>query len=140
MKKQKGFTLIELLVVIAILGLLTTIALVSLNSARAKARDSRRLADIKQIQTALEMYYSASSTYPANLTDATFLSDYMKNVPTDPQGSNVSDCTGATEAYTYTQTESGQSYTLNYCLKAAAAGAPNSVVGINTATPAGIAD
>jgi len=56
MKKinQKGFTLIELLVVIAIIGLLSTLAVVSLNNARTKSRDARRVADIEQIQTALE--------------------------------------------------------------------------------------
>ena len=59
-KNQKfltGFTLIELLVVIAIIGLLATIVMVSLNTARGKARDARRMGDIKQMMLALEMYY-----------------------------------------------------------------------------------
>ncbi len=54
-KNLKGFTLIELLVVIAIIGLLSTLAVVSLNSAREKARDAKRLSDIKQISTVIEM-------------------------------------------------------------------------------------
>jgi len=62
--KKSGFTLIELLVVIAIIGLLASIVLVSLNSARAKARDAKRIADIRQIQAALEMYYDQNGTYP----------------------------------------------------------------------------
>jgi len=53
---QKGFTLVELLVVVAIIGLLAGIAIVSVNSVRIKARDARRIADIKQIQNALELY------------------------------------------------------------------------------------
>ncbi|PLX27375.1 hypothetical protein C0583_03615 [Candidatus Parcubacteria bacterium] len=52
---QKGFTLIELLVVIAIIGLLSTMAVISLNSARAKARDARRLSDVKQLSTMLSL-------------------------------------------------------------------------------------
>ncbi|MEK7648542.1 MAG: prepilin-type N-terminal cleavage/methylation domain-containing protein [Patescibacteria group bacterium] len=62
---KKGFTLVELLVVVAIIGLMAGIATVSVNSVRSKARDARRVADIKQIQNALELYYSDSGTYPA---------------------------------------------------------------------------
>ena len=62
--KKKGFTLIELLVVIAIIGLLASIVLVSLNSARGKARDVKRAADIRQVQTAVEMYYDTNGSYP----------------------------------------------------------------------------
>ena len=54
-KNVKGFTLIELLVVIAIIGLLSTMAVVSLNSARGKARDAKRVSDIKQISNLVEM-------------------------------------------------------------------------------------
>ncbi|MFH1171716.1 MAG: type II secretion system protein, partial [bacterium] len=50
MKKQKGFTLVELLVVIAIIGLLSTIAFISLNRARAKARDAKRISDVRELQ------------------------------------------------------------------------------------------
>jgi prepilin-type N-terminal cleavage/methylation domain-containing protein len=60
---RKGFTLIELLVVIAIIGLLASIVLVSLNSARAKARDAKRVSELKQIQTAIELYYDRANSY-----------------------------------------------------------------------------
>jgi prepilin-type N-terminal cleavage/methylation domain-containing protein len=66
MRKKNGFTLIELLVVIAIIGLLSTVVLISLNRARQKARDAKRLADMRQILLALEMYYDSNDTYPLN--------------------------------------------------------------------------
>lgn len=59
-----GFTLIELLVVISIIGLLSTVALTSLNSARTKTRDAERKAEIEQIKTALELYYADNGQYP----------------------------------------------------------------------------
>ncbi len=63
-QKNEGFTLIELLVVIAIIGLLSSVVLASLNSARVKARDAVRKQTLKQVQTALELYYDKYSTYP----------------------------------------------------------------------------
>lgn len=65
MKKQKGFTLIELLVVIAIIGLLATVVMVSLNSARTKARDAKAVADLRNIAMAMEMYYDTNGAYYA---------------------------------------------------------------------------
>ena len=62
--KRMGFTLVELLVVIAIIGLLSSIVVASLNSARAKARDARRIADLKEIQKAIEFYYDSNNQYP----------------------------------------------------------------------------
>ncbi len=61
---RRAFTLVELLVVIAIIGLLSTIAVVSLGTARSKARDTKRLADIRQIRTAMQLYLDANGTYP----------------------------------------------------------------------------
>jgi len=99
MSKNKGFTLIELLVVIAIIGLLASIVIVSLNTARAKARDSQRVAAVKQIQTALEMYFDDKGYYPPAVTtgiledaagnpgQALRAGGYIATVPVDPDGS-----------------------------------------------------
>lgn len=65
---RAGFTLVELLVVISIIGLLSSIVLTSVNSARAKARDARRITDLKQLQTAIELYYDANNQYPQPAT------------------------------------------------------------------------
>lgn len=59
-----GFTLIELLVVVAIVGVLSSVILVSVSSAREKARDTRRMSDIKEIQKAIELYIANNGTTP----------------------------------------------------------------------------
>lgn len=63
--RPDGFTLVELLVVIAIIGMLSTIAVVSLSDARRKGRDTKRIGDMKSIQVALELYNNNSNGYPS---------------------------------------------------------------------------
>lgn len=97
-KSQKGFTLIELLVVIAIIGLLSTVAMVAFNSARQKARNVRRIADFKQVQTALALYFDKYGKYPNetpvtsnpwsdnfnNMAQQLVTEGFMGSVPKDP--------------------------------------------------------
>lgn len=118
MHRRRGFTLIELLVVIAIIGLLSTIAIVAMSTARAKARDSRRTADLRAVQNALELYRSSEAGYPDDRTAGASGSEigigllemltsegwvaaagagatvYLLNAPEDP-------APGGTGAYTY---------------------------------------
>lgn len=119
---KKGFTLIELLVVIAIIGLLSTLAVVALGSARQKANDAKRLSDIKQVQTALELYYTDNSAYPTGtavdlgdtaaaclnsangFTTASCANPYMGLVPKGPVAGEFYSYTGTTSTYTITAT------------------------------------
>ena len=137
MKKQRGFTLIELLVVIAIIGLLSTLAVVALNNARQKSRDSKRVADIKQIQTALELYYSDANQYPSTVTPGNAISYgttvYMAVVPNNPSPRNDGPCGTANYVYTLPLTSS---YSIYYCLGAATGGL---TAGTHQATPMGMA-
>lgn len=72
----RGFTLIELLVVVAIIGILSSIVFVSLNSARAKARDARRAEDVKTLKAALEVYQQRYGEYPeASTSDGASIND-----------------------------------------------------------------
>jgi general secretion pathway protein G len=150
--KQKGFTLIELLVVIAIIGLLSTLAVVALNSARQKSRDSKRVADIKQIQTALELYYADNNGYPAMASateiglastrtlcgTGTFSSScsgttYMGLVPAKASPNDGS-CSVADNQYMYTSAATS-SYTITFCLGGQVGDLP---AGLHTANPNGI--
>lgn len=139
MKKQQGFTLIELLVVIAIIGLLSTLAVVALNNARMKSRDAKRVSDVKQIQTALELYYNDANGYPATVAGndaiATDGVTYMAVVPSNPSPFTDGGCTTATADYTYTVGVNNTTYTLAYCLGGATGGVAS---GAHTATPGGI--
>src|SRR3989344_6530205 len=87
----RGFTLIELLVVIAIIAILASIIIASLNTERIKSRDARRVADLKTLQTALELYSSDNAAYPilttaAQITTTQLSSTYISAIPVDPSG------------------------------------------------------
>lgn len=86
---SKGFTLIELLVVVAIIGILSSIVLASLNSARKKGRDARRISDIKQLQLALELYYDSTGGYPAGTALTPLAPTYISVIPADPTNSGA---------------------------------------------------
>jgi general secretion pathway protein G len=64
LSKRAGFTLIELLVVIAILGILSTVVLVNLRTARDRAYLAKAKSDMRSINQALDMYLDDHSVYP----------------------------------------------------------------------------
>jgi len=114
MNKTKGFTLIELLVVIAIIGILSSVVLASLNTARRKARDAKRISDMKQLQLALEMYYDDKTSYPntGELSNK-LVPNYIPAEPKDPSEET---------SYSYASLDSGK----DYCLAAKFEGTPPS--------------
>ena len=115
---KRGFTLIELLVVIAIIGILSSVVLASLNSARKKGRDARRIADVKQLQLALELYYDTSGSYPSAINGTLLTSPgYIAALPKDPTDNVV---------YPYDQISSGSSYYLGTSLETSGHTALNS--------------
>lgn len=88
---QSGFTLVEVLVVMGIIGLLASVVLVGLGSFRTRSRDARRIADLREVQNALELYYAKNnSQYPASanwsaLTTALIDAGIgVSNIPKDP--------------------------------------------------------
>lgn len=115
---RKGFTLIELLVVIVIIAVLASLATVGLNSVRAKNRDAKRVADIRQLQTALETYINDNGSYPSAITAGNTLvgpngQTYMAKVPAGP---NSADGSCVSDTYAYVSISPYSAYSIYYCL------------------------
>lgn len=136
LKLEHGFTLVELLIVITIIGILAAILLANFVGVRQRARDAQRKSDLRQVQSALELYRSDNGTYPAGIyttacptsgpfpTGAIGGSTYMQKVPCDmsPNGSATAPYGGANNGpgnYTYSYGLSGtnNTYYINACLE-----------------------
>lgn len=92
--QKSGFTLVEVLVVVGIIGLLASVVLVGLGTFRTRSRDARRIADLREVQNALELYYTGNNSYPKvtgweNLEKAlTGATIGISNIANDPLGGN----------------------------------------------------
>jgi len=99
-KRRNGFTLVELLVVVGIIGILSGLVIVSISPSGyfGRGRDSRRLADLTTIQSALEQYFSQNGSYPTPPLPSAGSAwtsggvTYLKSMPGDPLGANYEYC------------------------------------------------
>lgn len=117
-KKINAFTMVELLVVILIIGTLFSLALLSLGNARRSARDAKRVADVKQIQFALEIYYRDNGQYPSDISESIVYNDliYLSKTPSAPIPSDGS-CSDEDNFYSYsTNYPENNSYSLVFCI------------------------
>lgn len=140
----KGMTRIEVLVVLLVIGVLGTIAGVAVSTARERTRDATRLAHVRELQDALESYFTDHGSYPEAVEAIALgqaitlcLSDdgfactiapddaYLDIVPVPPQQGlrGMSSCGGVDNAYCYAS--NGETYTLQFELEA-----KNSVIGL----------
>ena len=110
---KQGFTLIELLIVVAIIGLLASVVLVGLGGFRGRGRDARRIADLRETQNALELYYIRNNAYPV-ISGA----DTWASLKTSLTGAGIgvttisNDPLGVSRAYQYGIAGDSQGYVL----------------------------
>jgi len=123
MKKNKtldGFTILELLISVAIIALLSSIILFGISTIKEKSRDARRMSDVKQIQNALNLYFTSHNTFPVFPAEITITGDdafslLLENektipaIPTDPMPTFGS--------YKYQSNSVGTDFYLNFCLE-----------------------
>jgi len=142
-KLKKGFTLVELMVVITVIAILMTIAIVSFTRIQKQARDTKRKADLRTIQTALQAYYTEFQTYPV-VTSPTLVTsaltafltpNYIPSLPTSPRGS-----LGTNTDYTYVSDTLGYTYSMCDSLETASSSASMWVVSTSNAGGFGTTD
>ncbi len=132
-KREHGFTLIELLVVVAIIGVLSALLMSNFISVRQRARDAQRKSDVRQIQSALELYRADTGAYPNQIVGSNGSSytlgacaaafsysstTYIRSLPCDPMYVK----NGTTNWYNggnyfYEQLGGGTGYELVACLE-----------------------
>lgn len=158
---KRGFTLIELLIVLALIGILTTVTVLALLSARQKTRDAERVSQASQIRAGLELTFVELARYPSQdgpdlvlgiggktLCEVTgapkFVIDvsdctgavFMSTVPASPAPKDGK-CSSAQNAYRYLAGSGGTDFNVEFCLgKAPARGGLTN--GLNCITPSGI--
>lgn len=132
--KQRGFTLIELLVVISIIGILSSVVLSAMNTARTKSRDAQRVRDLTEMRKALELYYDRNGRYPgsglaeyssaasspgwnsaSNPLYAVVTQGFLSRLPVDPKNTpsgNYAYGNSTDYAYYYAVNASGSMYEL----------------------------
>jgi len=119
---RQGFTLIEILIAVSIIAILSIIGIVSYQQINKRSRDTKRMSDLEQVRSALEMYKTDNGVYPGTSNSAdnfetlspnldvgqALIPTYMPAVPTDPK-SDI-------RSYYYEPIANANSQIYGYCL------------------------
>jgi len=118
LQRRRGFTLIELLVVIFIIALLATMVVIKVSTAAMHTRDSKRKADLKTLQTAIEMYYQRTGHYPKSINIPSVCDGCGGNnckSSSNPQGNWIPDCSDFNWSTSYISAGQPHDPTENAC-------------------------
>ena len=144
--KRKGFTLIEMLIVIALIGILAgvVISVINIPKTQARSRDSKRVGDVKRIQTALELYFADNRKYPVstswkNVQNISELLPYIDPMPVDT-GESISNTSQRcysfpTREYKYGTNSSGGGYVLMATMELTESANPSKCSSISNCAP-----
>ncbi len=124
-RNSEGFTLIELMVVISIVSFLASLLLVTVSSARERARNVKRVTDAKQLATAVELYRSTNGTYPITVGAVTNIPGlaptFVGAIPAAPLpiDSPCSTIVVDQNSFLYESDPTGNSYGIQFCISKA---------------------
>lgn len=129
-----GFTLIEILIVVAIIAILASVVLIGLGPTQQSGRDAKRLSDLREVQTGLELFYAKCGFYPGSYsggacvnqpTTGSGWTDLTAALTSAPIGVTQvpNDPSGGTATYYYSQEGNGSSYVLGAMMENSAGSA-----------------
>lgn len=135
--KKQGFTLIEMLVVVAIIGMLGSLIFGGLiSSSRSKARDAKRIADVANLQSVMELYYTKYGFYPEAQSNWDAFTSILiseetgigiSKIPKDPLDNKST----TNRTYMYGRGEEGQDYVLGARMETKDQSLDNDIDGTN---------
>jgi uncharacterized protein (TIGR02145 family) len=117
---KPAFTLMEIMIAVGVLIIILMIVVPSLQSVRAKGRDTKRVGDIQDLQSALSLYYHDEGQYPDTVVPGQALigvktgHTYLKTVPTNPKPWSDTGCPD--KDYAYYSIAGGAAFAIDYCL------------------------
>lgn len=118
--ERSGFTILELSIVIIIMAILSTLITAALGPIREANRNTKRVADIQEMQQALALYYRDWGDYPTAVTSGqSFVSGsntYMLTWPSNPTPHNDGSCADAEYSYSRVPIGGGVSYSIQFCI------------------------